>query len=157
MKETIGQRIKVARIHAKETRKMTQPDLAKAVGVTCDTIRNWEHNRVVPDNKRLQQIAQICHVDWRWLLHGDVVNGFEDDSLKDAVVHSFDILAKFNPEENERRFKEALFNAICSAWGMGLQYDLISDKDDFYKFMKASIISNTNIYLSTINPHLTRK
>jgi DNA-binding transcriptional regulator YiaG len=46
---TIGDQIKKKRLDL----NLRQVDLAKLLGVTEDTIRNWEKNRSIPNNGRL--------------------------------------------------------------------------------------------------------
>lgn len=154
-KVEIGKRIRYARSCAWDDRTMTQADLAKRLNCSRDTVRNWESGRVMPDIEKLKKIAVVCRTDWRWLLLGDVVNGYTDESLKDIMVDSFRILASFNPDAEDEQFKKALFR-IIGCWGIGLDVDTITAKEDFYNFMKKAIINNIDLYMTTVNP-LIRK
>ena len=156
-KEEIGKRIRYARSHVWGDRGMTQVELAKQLDCSRDTVRNWESGRVMPDVEKLKRVAAVCQTDWRWLLFGDVVNGYTDDRLKDILVDSFRILSSFNPYAEDERFKEALFRVI-GHWGIGVyaNVDEITDKQGFYDFMKSAIISNIKLYMEKVEP-LVRK
>lgn len=144
-KESIGTRIKQARIEALGYRKMTQKELSEKIGCTRDTVRNWEHDRVIPDNDRLKQIALICNVDWRWLLLGDIVNSTNDEGIKNILVQTDGILKAFTPEEEEKIFQQALFRAFNS-WGIGYHVEKIEDKEELCLFLKRLIIKGIDLY-----------
>ena len=45
---------------------MTQPQLAKAIGVTTGTVSNWELGKFEPTGKKLDRMAKLfgCSVDY---------------------------------------------------------------------------------------------
>lgn len=45
---------------------MTQQDLAKSIGVTTNTVSNWEIGRFEPTSSRLKQLSEVfgCSVDY---------------------------------------------------------------------------------------------
>lgn len=60
---TIGQRLKEARIQ----RKMTQPDLAKAVGVSKGAIGNYETDVSSPKETILIKLMEVLQIDANYL------------------------------------------------------------------------------------------
>lgn len=64
--ETIGARIKRAR----ETRRMSQLDLARQIGVPFQRVSEWERSVVSPSARYLGAIADALSVSLDWLLSG---------------------------------------------------------------------------------------
>lgn len=64
MEDTIGMKIAKARGY----NLMTQPDLAKHLGVTVQTISNWEHDRRMPDADSIRQLCMLMNVSSDWVL-----------------------------------------------------------------------------------------
>ena len=66
---SIGQRIKQARLAHKP--KMTQQQLADAVGVSRPAVTQWEtgENKML-DGENLVQVARVLGVTTEWLLYG---------------------------------------------------------------------------------------
>jgi transcriptional regulator with XRE-family HTH domain len=60
---TIGQRLKEARL----SRKMTQPDLAKAVGVSKGAIGNYETDVSSPKETILVRLMEVLQIDANFL------------------------------------------------------------------------------------------
>ena len=60
---SIGQRLKDARL----ARKMTQPDLAKAVGVTKGAIGNYETDVSSPKEPILIKLMEVLQIDANYL------------------------------------------------------------------------------------------
>lgn len=58
------------RLHtARKSKGLTQQHLAEAMDVTRDTIRNWEHGRVIPQKLSVyEELAIILNVDKLWLM-----------------------------------------------------------------------------------------
>ena len=67
--QRIGSRIKQAR----QARSVKRIELAVAVGVTSNTIRNYEEGLTRIDADVLARISLALEADERWLLHGDAV------------------------------------------------------------------------------------
>ncbi len=55
---------------AREAAGLTQPDLARRLGVKLVTIQGWEEDRAEPRANRLQMMAGMLNVSLRWLLTG---------------------------------------------------------------------------------------
>lgn len=73
MKNMIGARIKIARKH----RKISQQDLADAVGVTQPSVSEWERNLTEPTTDNLASIAITLKVNFNWLATGaGVMEGY---------------------------------------------------------------------------------
>lgn len=81
----IGQKIKDAR----KTRRITQEDLAKAIGVSDKSISAYESNRISPPIRVLEKIAQKTDHSLSYFL---------EDTIESAI------LAKL--KEVEKQFKE---------------------------------------------------
>ena len=64
MNLTLGERIRTSR-----KGKMTQAQLAEAVGVHEITIRRWESGERTPDVKEIQKISQVLNVPMMELLN----------------------------------------------------------------------------------------
>lgn len=69
----LGERIRTARITAWEHRKMTQSELARLIRFSSGAVQYWERGRATPKLETLKKIAEVCGVDWQWLLVGDYV------------------------------------------------------------------------------------
>lgn len=79
---TFGDRVAGAR----ETLDMTQPDLAKRLGVKVKTIRAWENDLSEPRANKLQMLSGILGVSLMWLLNG------EGDGIGEPAEGSSDIV-----------------------------------------------------------------
>ena len=62
-----GTRLKVARTMA----RMTQTQWAKAIGVTKQTVCNWEQGETEPRLTKLALIAKLSGMSAEQLLHGE--------------------------------------------------------------------------------------
>lgn len=61
--------------------KVTQDDLARAVGVKRNTVSRWENGAMVPsDPATLASLAEALEVSVEWLISGDEVNAPADSS-----------------------------------------------------------------------------
>lgn len=60
----IGERIQSAR----GFKRMKQQDVADALGVSVQTVSNWEHGRRCPDADSIRQMCQLFNVTSDWLL-----------------------------------------------------------------------------------------
>ncbi|MFN3846570.1 MAG: multiprotein-bridging factor 1 family protein [Paracoccaceae bacterium] len=63
---TFGDRLAGAR----EAAGLSQPDLAKRLGVRLTTVQAWEDDASEPRANRLQMLAGMLNVSIRWLLTG---------------------------------------------------------------------------------------
>jgi len=72
---TFGDRLTGAR----EAAGITQPDLARTLGVRLKTLQHWEEDQVEPRANRLQMLAGMLNVSLTWLLIG------QGDGLKAPV------------------------------------------------------------------------
>lgn len=64
---TFGDRIAGAR----EVAGMTQPELAKRLGIKIATLRGWEEDRSEPRANRLQMLSGLLNVSLPWILTGE--------------------------------------------------------------------------------------
>lgn len=63
---TFGDRLAAAR----ETAEMTQPELARRLGVRVATLRSWEDDLSEPRANRLSMMAGLLNVSMMWLING---------------------------------------------------------------------------------------
>lgn len=64
---TFGDRVAGAR----EALGLSQPELAKRLGVKLKTVRAWENDLSEPRANKLQMLAGILNVSIMWLLNGE--------------------------------------------------------------------------------------
>ena len=64
---TFGDRLAGAR----EAAGLTQPDLARTLGVRLKTLQQWEEDQSEPRANRLQMLAGMLNVSLTWLLTGE--------------------------------------------------------------------------------------
>ena len=64
---TFGDRVAGAR----EAAGMTQPELARRLGVKLSTLRGWEGDVAEPRANKLQMLAGLLNVSLTWLLNGE--------------------------------------------------------------------------------------
>jgi transcriptional regulator with XRE-family HTH domain len=64
---TFGDRLAGAR----EATGLTQPDLARTLGVRLKTLQQWEEDQSEPRANRLQMLAGMLNVSLTWLLTGE--------------------------------------------------------------------------------------
>lgn len=64
---TFGDRVAGAR----EALGMSQPDLAKRLGVKLKTVRGWENDLSEPRANKLQMLSGLLGVSLTWLLNGE--------------------------------------------------------------------------------------
>ena len=63
---TLQQRIAQAR----QSRKLSQANLAERLGVTRTACSHWETGRAKPSTKHIERIAETLTVDVHWLISG---------------------------------------------------------------------------------------
>lgn len=61
-------------INLRKQEKMTQEKFAELIGVTRQTISNWELNTTKPDLNQIEKISKLFHVSIDELLDNDVQN-----------------------------------------------------------------------------------
>jgi transcriptional regulator with XRE-family HTH domain len=64
--DTLGFRLSLLR----QKLGLSQKDLAIRMGVSSQTILNYEANRRCPDTDFLSQLMEMCHVNVNWLIGG---------------------------------------------------------------------------------------
>ena len=66
----IGKNIRKLRLE----KKLTQNEIAKQLGVTCQAVSKWENNVSAPDISLLPEIAELLGVSIDALFYKDVDN-----------------------------------------------------------------------------------
>lgn len=106
---SIGSRIKEARI----SKKMTQPELAKRIGVTKGAIANYENEISVPKHEILYKLMTELNVDANYL-YQDLMEEVSSDiivsSEEKTIIRA---LRKLSPED--RKIVDDLLNRLTSA------------------------------------------
>ena len=79
----LNERIREIRL----ARKISQVELAKALGVTKQSVSNWENDNIQPSIDMLVKIADVLHVSTDYLLGRDEqrvidVTGLSENSIQ---------------------------------------------------------------------------
>lgn len=77
---TLGDRIAAGR----EALGFTQQQLAERLGVTLNTLEEWEFDQSAPRANRLQMLAGVLNVSLVWLMSGDGENGDQEDEEQET-------------------------------------------------------------------------
>ena len=83
----LHQRIRTLR----QTRSMSQVQLARLLGVTKQSVSNWENDNIQPSIEMLKKLAAVFSVSTDYLLGLDVAFAIRTDGLSDndiQLVHS---------------------------------------------------------------------
>lgn len=78
----LGARIRAAR----KARKLSQPKLAEALGVSSQAVGQWESGATRPTSHRLEQLAAVLDKSLVWLLTGTGDESADDDVIRMAVA-----------------------------------------------------------------------
>ncbi len=62
------ERMKMSLKMARELRKMTQEEAAKRIGISIDTLRNYEQGKTYPDIPILRKIEDVYQVSYSQLI-----------------------------------------------------------------------------------------
>lgn len=82
---TAGDRIRTARKAA----KLTQKELGARLGVTYQTIAQWENNLRNPKQETIQRIADALECDFYWLLWGEKLSEREKIAINTVKLFNF--------------------------------------------------------------------
>lgn len=102
---SIGKRLKEARI----LRKMTQEDLATAVGVTKGAIGNYETEVSSPKEPILIKLMEILQIDANYLYQDYIKQEDEDQQRLEALHKNPKLRLLFDIQKN---LKESDLNAV---------------------------------------------
>lgn len=95
--KTVHERIKQARL----AKKMTQLELAERVGVTPQSVQQWESS-TIPRNNRVTEIAKVLDTDAHWLLFGEHHrDGVKSSDHHPRGVSEWDSSTPLNDDEVE--------------------------------------------------------
>lgn len=78
----LNQRIRILR----QARGLSQVELAKILGVTKQSVSNWENDNIQPSIDMLKRIAQVFSVSTDYLLGLDMGEHIDVSGLPPAVV-----------------------------------------------------------------------
>lgn len=98
----------------RESRRLTQRDLAQALNISKGSIGMWESTERVPNSKRLQQIANYFNISMDELIGREDIT-FEERAtgasatrkenitpIEDDLLYAFRQFAKTHNEETQR-------------------------------------------------------
>lgn len=90
----VGQRIKACR----NEQNMTQDFVAEQLGVTRQTISNWENGRSYPDIERVIRLSELYHLSLDELLKGDqnMVEHLQENTTVNYFLKLFSLLMILN-------------------------------------------------------------
>lgn len=91
---TFGARLKKAR----NSKRMTQHEVAKILGLNFTTISKYENDKSQPDNDTLQKISQLYDVSLDWLLLGEL-KPVSDEPYGKAKVYIDGQMEELTPDE----------------------------------------------------------
>lgn len=60
--------------HLRQSREMSQVQLAQKLGVKKQSISNWENDNIMPSIEMLERVADCFHVSTDYLLGRDEIN-----------------------------------------------------------------------------------
>ncbi|MBN2759079.1 MAG: helix-turn-helix transcriptional regulator [Rhodobacteraceae bacterium] len=86
---TFGDRLTAAR----EAQGLSQPQLAKRLGVKLKTVQGWENDTSEPRANKLQMVAGLLNVSLRWLLTGEG-DGVAEPAGQDNLVEDAQAILK---------------------------------------------------------------
>lgn len=66
---------------------MSQPELAKQLGITKQAVSNWENNRIVPSSNMLKRLSQLLSVSIETILGEDVKYVSVEGLTPEQIVH----------------------------------------------------------------------
>lgn len=90
----VGEKLRERR----NTLHMTQDEVAEALGVTRQTISNWENGRSYPDIERIIRLSDIYQLSLDELLKGDnkMVHQLQKNTRQNRFIKTFILLLLVN-------------------------------------------------------------
>lgn len=90
----VGEKLRERR----NTLHMTQDEVAEALGVTRQTISNWENGRSYPDIERIIRLSDIYQLSLDELLKGDnkMVHQLQKNTQQNRFIKTFILLLLVN-------------------------------------------------------------
>ncbi|MCK4081347.1 helix-turn-helix transcriptional regulator [Acinetobacter radioresistens] len=110
--ETLGSRLKKLR----KENKLTQQQIADAIGVSKTSVIYWEKDENVPKHESLMALAKILKTTPRWLTSGENAPALKDKDFHGASV--YDENTPLDDDEVEIPFFED-FSFACGAGAIG--------------------------------------
>jgi HTH-type transcriptional regulator, cell division transcriptional repressor len=86
---TFGDRLTAAR----EAQGLSQPQLAKRLGVKLKTVQGWENDTSEPRANKLQMVAGLLNVSLRWVLTGEG-DGVAEPASQDNLAEDAQAILK---------------------------------------------------------------
>lgn len=134
-------------INLRKQEKMTQEKFAEIIGVTRQTISNWELNTTRPDLTQIEKISKLFHVSIDELLDNDVQNIIVEK------VNKTEKIVKKNTKTIKVLVITIYFILLLSSIAIIVYY---STKKDYTKSYQTEIICDTN-YLDEISNEKVRE
>jgi len=135
---TIGRRIAALR----KEKGLSQMELADAMGISFQSVSNWERGNTMPDISRLPELAGILGVTVDGLLGETTEAGVIEKAMDETAVLSLDefkeVAPLLKPEQARRRFDETRKSEEKSSGGQGMN---ISDLVMLSPFLDDDVLS----------------
>jgi len=128
--QNIHERIRMLRT----SKDLSMEGLARLVGVTWQTIQQWENGSTAPRRTRLQRVADTLGVTVERLLYGA------------DIAHSVDLVATEQRPRNQREQYISEINAsitLLDNTGLAIVRDKAKDLLDEYALKKNALRSST--------------
>lgn len=71
----------------RKARGLSQPELARQLGITKQAVSNWENNRIIPSASMLRRLSQILAVSMETILGEEVKYVSVEGLTSEQIVH----------------------------------------------------------------------
>lgn len=142
----IAERIKCARKNTYiDGKRLTQEKLAERLFVSVQAVKNWEQGITSTDDDRLQDIAQICNVDFLWL------KGLDTETIIKTTQSMLERtnweLSASEPPRSEARSYALVYSLLMC----GYKPEDIYRKDQYAEYMEQSIKTAVEYFMKNLN------
>ncbi|ECK2143372.1 helix-turn-helix domain-containing protein [Salmonella enterica subsp. enterica serovar Enteritidis] len=142
MKSTISERIRSRR---KEL-KLTQDNIAKALGVTRVSVTKWEAGQTKPDGENLHLLAKVLLQSPEWILYGKDSQDKSDDDLHLTLIASQSNITKLPVLTWEQAGNWDMTYPVTDTPGINRWADVMTKQknDSFLLEVKGDAMTNPN-------------
>lgn len=135
---TIGELIKTSR----KSRGLTQEQLSKVVGVSTNTISNWENGKRIPPDNQLEKLSIILNVSFDDVIEKETE---EDSSQETSGMDSWEATVRVIDDLYEDNKSKGIIGVFASDVYMSIieminQKGNINEKDDYVKALQTSFV-----------------
>lgn len=130
-------------IELRKKNNLTQEQLAEKLGVTRQTLSNWENNITSPDLNQASMLCQILKIDIRDLLDNNIeidVKKSENSILSKLVGK--EVYMTFDDEITDINFNTTLKVRLLSINGDFIKIKYSDEKKDIIKLVDIDLIES---------------